>query len=148
LIREDEVAAAKSLGLAVYQKGSELRFDLPCRHVRGTVCTVYDRRLSPCREFQCRLLKDYLAGVVDMRDATRKILRAKEMIAEVQELAPPGQSLAQARDESSISAEAFAALPAEVRQTRGLLRLKITQLYLFLDHHFRLNRETEMVVRD
>lgn len=56
---------------------------LPCRHLSGTACTIYQEwRPSGCDAYMCKLQKRMAAGDIDLEAAMAEVARLKEMIAQ------------------------------------------------------------------
>ena len=145
-ITEEEVELAQSGG-GVDRQPDRLLTPLPCPFVCGAACTIYEKRYSSCREYQCGLLKTFHAGAVTIEDARQRVAEAKRLLSEVQALLPKGQRLSQARTEWRLRANAPVSESSEERAAIGKLQLRMTMLNMFLDRHFRLAREGESIVR-
>lgn len=81
-LRDGEAEAAQRLGLRPAEQG-EAAFALPCPCHRNGCCTVYGERLSPCREYRCKLLRGYLAGQLAWEEGLRRIEQAKRLVAAI-----------------------------------------------------------------
>lgn len=66
----------------------ENTFDLPCPRLDGPRCTIYPDRFITCRNFQCELLKSFLAGKTGLDEARATIATAKQLVEETLEVAP------------------------------------------------------------
>jgi uncharacterized protein len=82
-LRNDEVEAAQRLGLHTDVQKGEAQFSLPCPCHRDGRCTVYAERLSPCREYRCKLLRGHLAGRIPWAAALRRVEQAKRLITAI-----------------------------------------------------------------
>jgi hypothetical protein len=82
-LRKGEAAAARRLGLDVGARQGEAMFSLPCACHRDGRCTVYQDRLSPCREYRCKLLRACEAGQVTWEDGLRRVEQAKRLVASI-----------------------------------------------------------------
>jgi Fe-S-cluster containining protein len=82
-----EATRLEALGLDVDadDAGVEL-LALPCRGLRGTLCSVYAHRPLCCRTFECRLLHDTERGAVTVGDALTQIAEAKSQVHQVKTL--------------------------------------------------------------
>ncbi len=81
-LRDGEVEAAQRQGLSTKtQQGAA--FSLPCPCYRDGRCTVYQERLSPCREYRCKLLRGYLGGKVTWAEGLRRVEQAKRLISAI-----------------------------------------------------------------
>ena len=81
-LRDGEAEAARRLGLRPVEQG-DAGFALPCPCHRDGRCTVYAERLSPCREYRCKLLRGYLAGEVGWAEGLRRVEQAKRLVAAI-----------------------------------------------------------------
>ena len=82
-IRKDEVEAVRSLGLPVIGAEDNPSFPLPCPLHQQNRCTVYADRPSPCRAYQCKLLKRYIEGSTPWEECIRYIDLLKELMVRV-----------------------------------------------------------------
>lgn len=80
-IGEDEIEAVERLGLALSSTEKGPVFALPCPLHREGRCTVYTERPSPCRSYQCKLLRRYLAGESTWDESIRRVDLAKDLMA-------------------------------------------------------------------
>lgn len=83
-LRDGEVEAARRLGLSPATDRGEASFPLPCPCHRDDRCSVYGERLSPCREYRCKLLRGYLSGQVAWEEGLRRVEQAKQLVAAIQ----------------------------------------------------------------
>lgn len=83
LLRDGEVEAAQRLGLRPAPDRGEASFPLPCPCHRDGRCTVYGERLSPCREYRCKLLRGCLTGRVAWEEGLRRVEQAKRLVAAI-----------------------------------------------------------------
>jgi Fe-S-cluster containining protein len=90
-LREDEAGAAARLGLRTELRDGEVLFALPCPCHQEGRCTVYEERLSPCRDYRCKLLRDYQSDQVSWEEALRRVEQARRLVAAIQgRLGAPG----------------------------------------------------------
>jgi uncharacterized protein len=82
-INENEIEDARRLGLRTQVEQGEASFSLPCPCHRSGRCTIYQERLSPCREYRCKLLRGYLAGEVTLDAGLRRVEQVKQLIAAI-----------------------------------------------------------------
>lgn len=127
LLLDRETDHARALGLEVRTEAKPV-FALPCPRLEGTLCGVFDRRPSSCGYYRCQLLQDLDQEKVDLDGALEKVRVAREQMAEVQKLLPPGMSLRQAR--------AIATGRETHPDASPELRLRVTALTYYLDQHF------------
>ena len=145
-LQADEVEKAKGLGLEIEREADRLFFGLPCRHVSGASCTVYENRFATCREYRCGLLNNYLAERVSQEEALVHIGEAKRLLKLVRDVLPPGTTLRTARREWRERSASWAERGPPDKLT-GELHLRLTMLQMFLDKHMRNDSERGAVVR-
>lgn len=80
-IEKQEIAAAQKLGMHTEIHPDGAAFSLPCPCHQDGRCAVYEERLSPCREYRCKLLRGYQAGQVSWNEALRRVQRARQLMA-------------------------------------------------------------------
>ncbi len=85
-----EADRMEALGLEVEEGDDEGRdlclLPLPCAALRGTRCSIYPHRPETCRTFECRLLKDALAGRVSLAEARGVIEETRSLARRLGEL--------------------------------------------------------------
>lgn len=81
-LRNGEAEAARRLGLRLASL-EEAAFSLPCPCHHEGRCTVYAERLSPCREYRCKLLRGYLSGRIAWEEGLRRVEQAKRLVAAI-----------------------------------------------------------------
>lgn len=137
-IHPNEVALARSLGLAVVPRKGALGFKQPCRLYKKQRCSNYLNRPSSCKDYQCALFQKYLAGELKTEAAGQIILRSKELFAALLEQLPPGYSFDQLR--TTLDHEGDSALAVlgsdEPRQAKAPLILALSKLMRYLQRHF------------
>jgi len=132
-----EFESLRKRGMQVVM-GEELRFALPCPHLKGTSCGIYDDRPHVCSRYRCQLLRDVEAGTADLPDALLKVREARRLHDAVQQLMPAGMSLPQARSiprnpqygRENVDPELYPAL-----------FLHVLALMRYVDQHFRHSDE-------
>ena len=69
--KNDDPALLKQMGVESFTVRDKLVFSLPCLGQEGRRCRLYDdaRRFKVCKEFKCRLLKQYIAGEISYDSA-------------------------------------------------------------------------------
>ncbi len=80
-LQEREIPAAHELGLRPEVLPDGPAFALPCPCHQDGRCTVYEQRLSPCREYRCKLLREYQDGQVTWDEGLRRVRRAQQLVA-------------------------------------------------------------------
>ena len=66
---------AETLSTHPKSKIQNRKFPQPCAALEGCRCRIYPDRPTYCRQFECLLLKDLLAGQVDL-NAAHRVVRA------------------------------------------------------------------------
>lgn len=133
----DEISAAQELGLPVLDR-ADPGFALPCPRLAGTVCTIYDQRPRVCGRYKCQLLQDLESGDKSFDEAVSLVASARAQLAKLR--------LAMPRTMSVRNAVALAkggsppAMDLSKRQVTDL-KLQATALELYLDKHFRNERD-------
>ena len=79
LVAKDNPKWLKATGLNIRQLRSEARLTQPCAALDGCRCNIYPDRPHYCRQFECLLLKDQLAGKLPRQAALAVITRAKRL---------------------------------------------------------------------
>jgi hypothetical protein len=91
VLEKDETGQALELGMSIVDLQAEnLKYYLPC-HLWDRMCTVYNHPLKPavCGRYQCKLLKELLAGTTDLEQALSVVDRTRNLIRELEALIPP-----------------------------------------------------------
>jgi Fe-S-cluster containining protein len=138
-LREDERARAEELDMHPYEDPpGQARFDLPCRHLSGTRCSVYNRRPGPCAAFRCELLKKFEAGQVSANEALGRIAEAKTMLDQLYPLVvTSGGPITPKRWGSLLDAWRSKAAAGTATSAEAQVVLELARLNRFLDVHFR-----------
>ncbi len=84
-LHDHEVEAARRLGLHTEKHADGTAFALPCPCHRDGRCTVYEERLSPCRDYCCKLLNGYQSGRVSLDEGLGRVQRAAQLVAAVRD---------------------------------------------------------------
>lgn len=64
----EESLRVESLGIECDEEDGHELLIQPCAGLEGTRCGVYAHRPECCRTFECRVLKDYLAGRISLAE--------------------------------------------------------------------------------
>lgn len=141
-VRDDEADFARSAGFDVKpQPNGTLAFDLPCSHLCGTACSIYDkRRLHICGDYFCTLALRLEAGETGMPAARKAVEVAQDLIRQIAELVPEGESIRETNNRWLKMVEGHE--PTDAR-----LSLLVTALQRHLDRHFRYDPQ-KVVGRD
>ena len=146
----EEIERLRALGFPLEQRGETTVFPLGCTMLDGTLCRVYPDRPATCRAFRCEVLRKVDRGDLSEQDALDLIGQAKALLARVEALLDAGEDLATARAlwRQHLAADqprrAVAGDPPRVQQ----LLLHMTALNLFLDRHFRTDKQQFTMVGD
>ena len=134
-----ELTNVGELGLEPYEEpANQHRFNLPCRHLQGTRCGVFDRRPEPCGAFRCELLKSFEAGELSMIQATGRVAEAKAMIDEVRPLIDEaGGPITPKKWGALLETWRANALAGRATEMEAVVVLQLARLNRFLDTHFR-----------
>ena len=83
-IGQDEVEASRAAGMTISAgHEGEPAAALPCPHLNGTACGLYDQwRPRTCGEYMCRLQQRMGAGEIGLTAAKAEVARLKELIAD------------------------------------------------------------------
>jgi len=135
-IEEGEIEDARRLGLRTQEQKGEASFALPCPCHRDGRCTAYQERLSPCREYRCKLLRGYLAGDVTLGAGLRRVEQVKQLIAAIR------HRLGAAEEGASIWQQLRATPTGEVAADAAL-QLESTALLMQCRKHFWNPEETQ-----
>ena len=124
VLEPGEVERAGALGLPILTDG-RCGFVLPCPKLVDCCCSIYDARPAVCSGYKCRLLEDLDSGKATLASALETVEQARTMADafEIDRTGPPATNPLEAA--------------AQV--------LRRTTFRLFLDRHFRNDREGPMV---
>lgn len=143
VVEPNEIARVSALGLKVEAQGDSLGFRQPCPLYRGPQCSIYANHPATCRTYQCKLLKEFLAGALTLEQATHKIRRARELVADVIAHLPPEYSfegLRRSLDQDWDSGRGMFG-SAEVRNRNAPFLLLFAKLTMYLRRHFRAGKK-------
>ncbi|MBI1178201.1 hypothetical protein GC207_12270 [bacterium] len=81
---DEDADFLKQAGLPIRRRGTLCGFSQPCPALRNDGrCEIYQHRPSMCRQFECGVLKEFLAGTVTETAALREIRKAKRLARKV-----------------------------------------------------------------
>lgn len=139
--RTEEEPHLAAFGMEVVQTKGGPKFVLPCHHLQGTSCGIYEQRFRTCRGFRCKLLVGVESGDLGLDEALHTVGEARAMRSAAAALDPKAANLGGRM-------ELFEALKTwsqtedmETRRDQGRLVLAMTVLETFLDRHFRPKRK-------
>jgi Fe-S-cluster containining protein len=87
-----ELDLARELSLRVDMFEDGLGFHLPCPQYQDDHCTAYQRRPLACVNYQCELLRRFLAGEISLEESLFLIARTKEMVDQLWTRLPGGKA--------------------------------------------------------
>lgn len=140
-LENDEVDFARAIGLDVGpMPGTDtrhLKFKQPCPHLCGTACSIYGkRRPKICSRFFCELAARFGRGEITQAESLGKVRKAQRLILAIEPLLLPGETwpMARARWFSNRN---------KTPENRDVAQFQVlmTALNLFLDRHFRKERQ-------
>lgn len=76
---ETEAIEVEAMGLEVEEEDGRELLIQPCRALRGMKCGLYAHRPECCRTFECRLLKQFNNGDVNLSSAIRVVKRLRAL---------------------------------------------------------------------
>lgn len=133
VIKPDEVAFARMIGLDADATSDGARFALPCHFLAGSACTRYgQQRPSICGEFFCELAWRLDDGGIEEAAAHALVAKAKALVADLAPLLLPGEGWVAARSRWHAMGSAP---PPDANAARFLFLM--TALNLLLDKQFR-----------
>lgn len=76
-LEPDEIDHAAAVGMTLCGYFGRDGFSLPCPHLAGTVCTIYENRPSVCGSYSCGTLKALERGAIGRVEADRRVTLAR-----------------------------------------------------------------------
>jgi hypothetical protein len=97
-LKPDEADDARATGFDVFELEDGPSFHLPCRHLCGAACTIYEQpRPHVCGDYFCRLAERLGAGEIDLAEARGRVAGAHQVIDQLQPHLREGEHLTAAR---------------------------------------------------
>lgn len=124
-------------GMEVVQTKGGPKFALPCHHLHGTRCGIYEQRFRTCRGFRCKLLVGVEGGDLGLDEALHTIGKARDMRAAAAALDPKAANFGGRLELFKALKDWSKTEDRETRRDQGRLVLAMTVLEEFLDRHFR-----------
>jgi len=121
------------LGMTIEESEGRDYFRLPCRHLQGTACSIYEDRFTTCRTFRCRVLRELESGGIDLDEALRRVAVAHDLVSRLEE-ADPKLTDSEARQRRLREG----LTPGDAEGSRAFVAA--LALDHFLDRHFRNKR--------
>ena len=138
----DDRAALEAAGAEVRDTADGPALTIPCGALRGTCCSIYDRRPDVCRGFRCRLLRRLDAGRIDLSHALRVVARTKGVCAEVESGVGPELAGAWSRGAADFLRSLDSAdEPESARTASAPVLLAIAEMRTLLQREFVARRE-------
>ncbi|MEG3154940.1 YkgJ family cysteine cluster protein [Sphingomonas sp. RB1R13] len=138
---EDEVGAARAVGLDVFERSTGSAFRIACSRLEGSCCSIYGARPRTCRKFRCKLLRNVEAGEVTIDAASEKVAEVWVLIDKIILALTDGETLNDARWRWRQSTPGrWTGNPAAAQ-----FHLDMTLLNLVLDRYFRLKEHWVMI---
>lgn len=145
-LQPEETAQARSLGLDLFFQDGGAWFSLPCPRLRERSCSIYESRLGICRSYRCRVLDACESGELGEAEAHAIVERAKSLVEALRPHLLEGQTLSAARAEWVARRATGRSLEEDAdRVARAPFDLAMTALNLFLDRHFRIEKQKNVV---
>ncbi len=139
--KPEEEATLIAQGMEVVQTPRGPKFALPCHHLQGTRCGIYEHRFRTCRGFKCQLLLKVEGGQQGLDEAMGAVAQARSLRASAAALDPVAANYG-GRLELFKALKDWNKTPdMETRRGQGRLVLAMTILDQFLDQHFRVRRK-------
>ena len=140
-IDNDEVDFARAIGFDVGPDPAtgtaRMRFKLPCTHLCGTACSIYDQpRPKVCSRFFCELAAKFDRGEISQAESFDKVGEARKLMRSIEPLLLPDETWPMARARWFANRNNVPEDP-EAAQFQVLM----TALNLFLDRNFRKERQ-------
>jgi hypothetical protein len=83
-VEKSSVSPLKNAGFELNEDSNGgTYFSQPCIAHEGNRCVVYNIRPENCKQFQCILLKNYLAGYIEFDDALSIVQNCRKSICEL-----------------------------------------------------------------
>lgn len=139
----DKPAELSRLGMKIRCHEGAFHMEQPCAALQELCCTIYDKRPSRCRLFNCQQLQRLEAGVISEDEAAAVIATTRDLVRRVRDLIEQGglredgQALAE-RYERLTSTPVNATLEPEMVPLREELDVQMQQLRDVLRRDFRV----------
>ncbi len=136
-LETDETELVSQLGLTPYKKKvNHDAFCMPCPRFKDSKCSVYAQRPRACRNYQCKLLKEYLQGTISFEESielVRKTISLMEAIYQhIGGIDPSKRIWEQIRDFMELQARGVNS--EESRHIIARLLLDVKELSIICNH--------------
>jgi hypothetical protein len=140
-LEDGEVDFARAIGLDVgadpRTTTGQKKFALPCPHLCGTVCSIYQQsRPKICSHFFCELASKFDRGELSQAESLQKVEEAQRLMRRIEPMLMPGENWTMARARWSSNRNKTPRSPGEAK-----FQMLMTALNLFLDRNFRKERQ-------
>lgn len=89
-LEEHELPLAERLRLPLASNQYHDAFRLPCPHLDGRRCGVYESRPTVCGSYECGLLRRFKAGEVALEEALDRVHGVTAQVAALRDRVPAG----------------------------------------------------------
>jgi uncharacterized protein len=146
VVKPDEIERVCALGLTVVSFKDAPGFRQPCPLYREQRCSVYPNHPPTCKAYQCKLLKNFLAGPLTLEQGAQTIQRARELLAAVIAQLPPGHTFDQLRQEMDQDRDSGRGVfgSAELRRQNAEFLLTVAKLAVYSRKHFGKPKDREI----
>lgn len=83
---KDSTKALAGFGLRIRRKRGSEMFLQPCAAFKGCRCAIYEDRPERCRLFECKQLKQMIAGEISEAAALERVASARAAVTRVMEI--------------------------------------------------------------
>jgi uncharacterized protein len=146
IVKPNEIETVCALGLMIETNDDQPGFRQPCLLYRQQCCSVYPNHPPTCKAYQCKLLKNFLAGPLTLEQGAQTIHRARELLAAVIAQLPPGHTFDQLRQEMDQDRDSGRGVfgSAELRRQNAEFLLTVAKLAVYPRKHFGKPRDREI----
>ena len=139
----DEIEWAADIGLPL-STAEDPAFSLPCPKLVDRKCSIFHSRPRVCPRYRCQLLRDTESGHVDLPTALGLVEQAHLLFRSAM-ASLTSESLAEARRRTRYTPLAdLLSSSAAPKQALVEERLRVVALDVFLDRHFRNDKDQRM----
>lgn len=141
VLEEDEVDAARVIGLDILGTPGRPLFALPCPKLQGASCTIFGQRPRVCPRYKCQVLHDYTEGTINFGEAEARVGFARRLFEDLRSVLPKGMTVGEARS----LAHPSSVPPNSEPDLSPKARLGSIALQVYLDKYFRLDKELRAI---
>lgn len=135
---DENAALFETLDLQIlHLKDGRRCFLLPCRHLQGSICSIYEKtRPRKCSEFRCKLLERFYNQDISYKDACEVVINAVEHVRQVK-----SQLVLKGNSECSSLDGLFEAWQKNCVTENSATAMNYHSLQFRFDRDFRLNKD-------